>query len=273
MKELQTIRGITFLVDDEDYEKAKQYRWTINTSGHVITTSTNGSTYKQIILDTHGKFTLYKNKNPLDLRRDNILVFDTQKECTMVQNKMYKKKEFDAELSLLSHCRTDRTRKKSEYIGISYMKTLRSWLSKITYKGKKYNLGNFISAESAALAHDKKALELYGTNARRNFPNLTLEELTEKLNRIKAEDDFLSTDNFSRQIQGKISPKREKKKTSVYVGVSYSRSSEKWVACICRYRKHYSLGSFHKEEDAARAYDKKALELYGENAKLNFPLE
>lgn len=34
--------------------------------------------------------------------------------------------------------------------------------SKIKYKGKVYNLGNFKTVKAAALAYNKKALELYG---------------------------------------------------------------------------------------------------------------
>ena len=37
MKELQTIHGETLLVDDEDYEKAKQYRWKRQAGKQVIT--------------------------------------------------------------------------------------------------------------------------------------------------------------------------------------------------------------------------------------------
>jgi len=35
-------------------------------------------------------------------------------------------------------------------------------------------------------------------------------------------------------------------------------------------KKYYYLGLFRDEADAAKAYDQKAFELLGENAKLNF---
>ncbi len=57
--------------------------------------------------------------------------------------------------------------------------------------------------------------------------------------------------------------------TSKYKGVSYNTRRNHWVSVICCNGKVTYLGSFEKEEDAARAYDKKALEVFGEYAHLN----
>lgn len=46
-----------------------------------------------------------------------------------------------------------------------------------------------------------------------------------------------------------------------------------WKAQITNKGKVISLGTFLKEEDAARAYDKKARELHGKYGTYNFPLE
>ena len=46
-----------------------------------------------------------------------------------------------------------------------------------------------------------------------------------------------------------------------------------WKAQIGRRGKHYFLGTFETETDAARAYDVAALALYGPNAYLNFPAD
>lgn len=57
---------------------------------------------------------------------------------------------------------------------------------------------------------------------------------------------------------------------SQYKGVSYLKRVGKWVAYIRKDYKQIHLGYFEKEKDAARAYDDKAKELFGEFASTNF---
>ena len=59
--------------------------------------------------------------------------------------------------------------------------------------------------------------------------------------------------------------------SSRFKGVSFHRSSGKWIASICCGGKWMYLGSFDDEIEAAKAYDRKARELFGEFAYLNFP--
>lgn len=59
--------------------------------------------------------------------------------------------------------------------------------------------------------------------------------------------------------------------TSKYKGVYFNRRMKKWAACIKSGDRKIHLGYFKNEIDAARAYDKKAKELFGEFAYLNFP--
>ena len=58
--------------------------------------------------------------------------------------------------------------------------------------------------------------------------------------------------------------------SSKYLGVIWEKRRNHWVARINPNKKLIYLGSFNNEEDAARAYDKKAFELFGEFANLNF---
>lgn len=52
-------------------------------------------------------------------------------------------------------------------------------------------------------------------------------------------------------------------------GVSWHKASKKYVAQICHNYQKLHLGTFESMTDAARAYDKKASELFGQFARLN----
>ena len=64
--------------------------------------------------------------------------------------------------------------------------------------------------------------------------------------------------------------KRDFTTSSKYKGVCYIRKNGLWLANISYNNKTMSLGHHAAEEDAARAYDKKAVELFGEFASTNF---
>ena len=73
--------------------------------------------------------------------------------------------------------------------------------------------------------------------------------------------------------QNNLNRKKSSGKTSKYKGVWFNKRTEKWVAGIKYNKKPIHLGYFTDEEEAARAYDAKALELFGEFAAINFPEE
>jgi len=74
--------------------------------------------------------------------------------------------------------------------------------------------------------------------------------------------------------QNQFNSKPSKNSFSKYKGVSFDKNSahkKPIFAQIMHNRKNYRLGTYTSEEEAARAYDKKAIELFGEYAYLNFP--
>jgi hypothetical protein len=58
---------------------------------------------------------------------------------------------------------------------------------------------------------------------------------------------------------------------SQYKGVSLFTRTGRWRAAISVNRRQKHLGYFATEEEAARAYDRAALEVHGEFARLNLP--
>lgn len=71
-------------------------------------------------------------------------------------------------------------------------------------------------------------------------------------------------------LQGPI--RRGPKACSTFRGVSRGKNNKKWRARIRPDGGALHIGYFEREEDAARAYDIKARELFGEWASTNFPL-
>jgi hypothetical protein len=61
--------------------------------------------------------------------------------------------------------------------------------------------------------------------------------------------------------------------TSVYKGVTYDKRRHKWKAQCCCENRSQRVSRCDGEVEAARAYDRMAVEHFGEFARLNFPRE
>lgn len=122
------------------------------------------------------------------------------------------------------------------------------WGAEIKYNLQRRSLGFFNTAEEAAFAYDKAALDLYGEKAQLNHP--------------------------IEQVLTWTPPARllRKTNTSGYRGVQ-KLGTNRWYAQIHANGQVIYLGTFDMPEEAARAYDKAAREAYGERARLNFPGE
>ena len=76
-------------------------------------------------------------------------------------------------------------------------------------------------------------------------------------------------------LQNKRNTIKRENKTSKYLGVHLVKfkNTASYRACIYIMKRRIDLGYFKDEKLAAMAYDKKARELFGEFANLNFPYE
>ena len=70
--------------------------------------------------------------------------------------------------------------------------------------------------------------------------------------------------------QNMLNSKPMHNRTSKYKGVKRNKKNNNWRVNISYKGNKYEIGSFVDEEMAARAYDKKAKQLFGEFAYLNF---
>jgi len=71
------------------------------------------------------------------------------------------------------------------------------------------------------------------------------------------------------RAQNQMNQQRQKNTSSQFKGVSWNKQKKKWEAYIMYRKQRIALGSFKKEEAAARAYDGKAREIFGEFANPN----
>lgn len=65
--------------------------------------------------------------------------------------------------------------------------------------------------------------------------------------------------------------KSHRNSSSQYKGVCWHKNNKKWQADIYDNGRHVYLGQYDNEIEAAHAYDRAAIQLFGEFARLNFP--
>ena len=90
-------------------------------------------------------------------------------------------------------------------------------------------------------------------------------------------DNRFSNLREANQVKNGVNRGKPSNNTSGFKGVSWHKQGKGWAAQlgirVDGARSKIHLGLFDTPEEAARAYDEKALELHGEFAKLNFPKE
>lgn len=89
-------------------------------------------------------------------------------------------------------------------------------------------------------------------------------------NRLKHDNRF-SNLRIATQSQNQANTGLSRRNTSGYKGVRWRQNCQKWEASLRANQKLHGLGHWGTSEEAARAYDKAALEFFGEFASLNFP--
>lgn len=234
VKEIPLQNGMFALVDDEDYERCMEHFWSF---------SVNGASYCRIRNNTLGvdlhEFIMG------ELESDGVVVF---KDSNYLN---HCKRNLAIATTTESHQRRKgRKGSSSKYKGVHFDKSTGKWRASITVGGETKKLGRFEKEDDAAIAYNKAASTHFGEHSYQNIVG--------ELNN----NDFVEVKNI---IQ------RRRINQNGYKGVY--KNSGKFASKISIKGKMEHLGTFITKEEAAIAYDKKAKEIYGDKAVLNFPEE
>ncbi len=241
VKEILLQNGMVALVDDEDYERVISHIWTV-------------SVHNQTRLHVHTK--LIEPEVSVSLARFILGLFEQKNDFFVFfkdNNPLNCQKE-NLIKSTHSSCtirRRGARNSSSKYKGVSRSKRNPKWLANIRVNGKSMYLGSFGNEIEAAKAYNIAAKKYFGELA-------YLNEINENNN---------ATEIFIENKKQKRSRNRNK---TGFRGVVI-RENGRFRAVIKKDKKLIYIGTFPSPEQAAKAYDQKALELYGNKAILNFP--
>lgn len=302
-KSILLSQGYSAIVDDEDFEWLSQWKWYYH-EGYAVR-NYKGKTirmHRQILDAKDDKEVDHVNRNRLDNRRHNLRecnrrqnqankwktghkdhsskykgvsrkknenkwcaqiecndknlflgYFDNEVVAANVYN--HKAKEVFGEFALLNdviyipleECHKRKFNKVSQYKGVTWVNKTKNWYASFWSKiEKRYiYIGSFYDEIDAAQAYNDYLIK---NNVKDSKPN----------------DISKGYSNVSVGVASK------RKTSSSYTGVSYCKDKDNWRSYIKFGRKRIYIGYFKTELDAARAYNEKAIELYGESySKLN----
>lgn len=143
MRRIKLSRGKYSIVDDEDFEKVSQFKWTFGTNGYAFRNIKRDKSmiylHRFLICPPEGMIVDHINQDKLDNRKINLRI------CTHSQN--------HANQGLQKN-------NTSGFRGVT--KNGEKWEARVKHFGKTLHFGLFDSKIMAAKQYNKKAVELFG---------------------------------------------------------------------------------------------------------------
>jgi len=164
-------KGKITIVDADDYEWLSQWKWSAHKSYYMFYaerhTYPNGN---DVVVKMHrailglsygdGKIVDHRSRDGLDNRRTNLRI--ASRSLNKYNCKLYRNNT-------------------SGYRGVHWWKTACKWKAYININGKRKSLGHHPTAIDAAIAYDKSAIDIWGNDARLNFPDKRSEYVSEHI--------------------------------------------------------------------------------------------
>lgn len=227
MKIIYTKKGEEIFVDDEDYDFLNNYIWHKDKYGYALTAieDDNGKKYKKCSMH---RMIFKLNDSNIMVDHINGITYDNTKTnlriCSNSENVKNRRK---------THGKTT-----SIFKGVSFNKSKKLWVAYIENNSEHIDIGCFTNEIACANAYNHYAKKLHSEFARINqVPYMDIEEWETYM--------------------------KKKPMTSVYKGIHYETSRNKWIAKIKNQSsgKVEFLGRFNTEEEARLSYDKRAIEI------------
>lgn len=162
MKEIPLTCGLVTIVDDDVYEWASRFNWHAEkrrTGFYAVRNSARDAVtgkqktirlHREIMKPTRIEKVDHKFGDTLDNRRENLRIATNAENCR-------------------AHCKK-RANSTSRFRGVHWNSECNRWQAQIMFGSKKFYLGLFSVEKDAAVAYDRKAVELFGQFSQPNFP-------------------------------------------------------------------------------------------------------